>query len=166
MSKVPFGRFITTFLLFNKDIKFIVDKLYSFGYHVEDKEVENHFQNLKKSLPPKYSEILEKRSMFDVNDSGHVEWLNQLGVFEYYDFILKNGKIENEPEYFKWCRDCLWIHGYRDIMVLVNILLFNRDDLEEISKVIMFKYKKKIGVNALNLYQKVFWNTESTTAKP
>ena len=50
MSKVPFRRFITTFLLFNKDIKFIVDKLYSFGYYITDKEVEDHFEKLKKSL--------------------------------------------------------------------------------------------------------------------
>jgi len=166
MSRVPFRRFIATFLLFSKNVSYIVDKLNKFGYQIADQEVSDIFSNLKESLPPKYKELLENREIFDINDSGCIEWLKQLGVFEYYDYIVrKDQNLENPPEYFKWCEDCIWIHAYRDVMVIVNILLFNEEDLESISKIISYKYRKKIGIEALKLYEKVFWNVENLTAK-
>jgi hypothetical protein len=50
-------------------------------------------------------------------------------------------------------------------MCLVNILLFNNDSVEEICDIISFKYKKKIGVDTLELYKRMFWETENLTAK-
>lgn len=166
MSRVPFRRFITTFLLFNKNIDFIVNKLREFGYAITDFEISDIFKQLKNTLPEKYKEALEKRDVFDLNNPGHVEWLKQLGTFEYYDYIVrKDQSLEDPPKYFKWCEDCMWIHAYKDVMVIVNILLFNEEDLESISKIISFKYRKKISMEALELYKKVFWDVDSLTAK-
>ena len=162
MSKVPFGRFITTFLLFSKNVRYIVDKLSAFGYQVADEEVSDIFSKLKSILPEKYKEIVDKGEVFP-SDS---DWLKQLGVFEFYDFIARGkSEIDNPPDYFKWCKDCMWIHGYKDVMVIVNILLFNQEDLGSISKIISYKYRKKISIDALELYKKVFWDCESLTAK-
>ena len=166
MSKVPFRRFITTFLLFNKNINFIVEKLNSFGYQVSDKEISEIFSELKNTLPEKYKKILEDRGIFNPTDPSQAEWLKQLGVFEYYDYIVRKKDNPNDPpRYFKWCEDCMWVHAYKDVMVIVNILLFNREDLESISKIISYKYRKKIGIEALELYKKVFWDVDSLTAK-
>ncbi len=166
MSKVPFRRFITTFLLFSKNVAYIVEKLREFGYKVADKEIGDIFTELKNTLPPKYKELLDNREMFDVKDQGCAEWLKQLGVFEYYDYIVRGSEnLEKKPEYFKWCDDCIWVHAYKDVMVIVNILLFNEEDLESISNIISYKYRKKIGIDALALYKKVFWNIENLTAK-
>jgi len=162
MSKVPFRRFITTFLLFSKNISYIVEKLNEFGYQIADKEISDIFAELKSILPEKYQEILKNKEVFPMD----AEWLKHLGVFEFYDFIVRNKPdIIDKPEYFKWCEDCMWIHGYKDIMVIVNILLFNNEDLESISSIISYKYRKKVSIEALKLYQKVFWDTSNLTAK-
>jgi len=162
MSRVPFRRFITTFLLFGNDVRFIVDKLCEFGYQIADGEVSEIFTELKSILPEKYKEIVDKKEIFPADS----EWLKQFGVFEFYDFISRNkSNIEDPPDYFKWCNDCMWVHGYKDIMVIVNILLFNQEDLESISKIISYKYRKKISIDALELYKKVFWDCENLTAK-
>jgi len=167
MRKVPFKRFVLTFLLFNKNVDFIIKKLSEFHYQINADEVGKIFLELRESLPDKYKDQVEKKIVFDINDPGHVEWLNHFGVFEFYDYTVRNSKISEEdaPNYFKWCNDCMWIHGYIDVMVLVNILLFNEEKYEEISNIITFKYKRKIGVDALALYHKVFWNTEDVSAK-
>ena len=166
MSKVPFAKFITTFLLFNKSIKYIIDKLKEFGYNIKESEVSDLFKDLRNSLPEKYRSLVENHQPFDINEEVHVEWLKHVGVFEYYDFIMRQDmNLEEKPDYFKWCLDCLWVHGYRDVMSLINILLFNKEDHDEISKIIMFKFRKKIGTEALALYEKVFWNTLEITAK-
>lgn len=161
MNKAPFRRFVTTFLLFNKNVEFIVNKLHDFGYNVSDVEVERIFKNLKSKLPEKYASLLDSGQIFPMDEG----WLKELGVFEFYDFIVRGGKIEDPPEYFKWCEDCMWAHKYKDVMSLINVLLFNDEDLESISKIVAFKYKKKIGIDALNLYKRVFWDLNGLTAK-
>ena len=165
MSRVPFKNFIITFLLFNKSISFIIEKLKGFGYHVEEKEITDIFDDLKSILPSALSELIVSGGVFNPIDEIHAQWLKQFDVFEFYDFIYRRDTEKDPPEHFKWCNDCLWIHSYKDTMCLVNILLFNNEILEDISKIVMFKYKKKIGIDALKLYQKTFWNIDSMTAK-
>jgi hypothetical protein len=165
MYKPPFKKFILTFLLFNKTIPFIIDKLKEFGYFIDEKEVSGIFTEMKNYLPPSIIELLNSRAAFDINNESHIEWLKYFEIFEFYDFIIRRDSAKDPPEYFKWCSDCLWVHSYKDVMCLINILLFNDESLDEISKIIMFKYKKKIGVDALLLYKTMFWNTDSMTAK-
>jgi len=166
MSKIPFEKFIITFLLFDKSIPYIVEKLNTFGYEIDDSEVSEVFDDLKSLLPKRLKEKLVEGAPFDLEDTQHVQWLKQFDVFEFYDFIIRKDKgIKDPPEYFKWCKDCLWVHANRDIMSLINIFLFNGEEYSSISNIIMFKYKKKIGVDALELYHKMFWQTEFMTAK-
>jgi len=166
MGKVPFAKFIATFLLFNKSIGYIIEKLKEFGYSITEDEVSRIFKYIRNCLPEKYRTLVESHQPFDINNPEHVEWLKHFGVFEFYDFIIRqNDDLENAPDYFNWCLNCMWIHGYRDVMSLINILLFNKEPYEEISKIIMFKYRKKIGVDTLSLYENVFWNTSEITAK-
>jgi len=166
MSKVPFKRFVITFLLFNKGVPFIVEKLKSFGYEASDDEIGEIFTELRSTLPSKYRDLIENRGHFMVDDPGHVQWLKQLDIFEFYDFIVrKDEEKDDPPEYFKWCMDCMWAHGHRDVMTIINILMFNNEPLEDISKIIMFKFRKKISIDALELYRKMFWDTTVITAK-
>lgn len=167
MNRIPFWRFIVTFLLFNKDISYIIEKLRSFGYNITEDAVKGAFSSLRNMLPESLGQVLSERGMFDIKNESHVQWLKHFGVFEYYDFIIRNKDIKDEdtPEYFKWCQDCVWVHQYKDVMTLMNILIFNDEPNDSISKIIMFKYKKKIGVDAIDLYKKMFWDCSSITAK-
>jgi len=167
MSKIPFKRFIITFLLFNKDIRFIIDKLKIFGYCIKEDEIKDVFDDIRYLLPKSLTDLLDAKIPFDLSDSVQVQWLKELGVFEYYDYIMRKSSVKEDetPEYFKWCEDCLWIHSYKDVMSITNILMFNEEPFDEISKILLFKYKKKVGIDALNLYKKVFWDTDCLTAK-
>jgi len=166
MSKVPFEKFIITFLLFNKDIRFIIDKLNTFGYNVDEDEVSEIFSEVKRLLPKDLSKHIANRQPLDIEDKHHVQWLKQFDIFEFYDFIIRRDqKLKKVPSYFKQCEDCLWIHSNEDIMSLINIFLFNGEDHESISKIVNFKYKKTISLKTLDLYNRVFWETKDITAK-
>jgi len=166
MVVIPFKRFIITLLLFNKSIPYIVDKLKSFGYHVEDAAVGVIFKELKDTLPSSIKSLIESGTSLDPSDETHKQWLEHFGILDFYDYINSSGKrSDGSPLYFKWFDDCMWIHTYRDIMCLVNIFLFNGEPPDQISDVVQFKYKKKIGVDAIGRYQSIFWNTDGMTAK-
>jgi hypothetical protein len=165
MSKAPFKRFIITLLFFNKDVAFIVEKLKTFGYIISDTEVSSIFDDIKSILPESIKDVLSSRQVLDISSQTVIQWLNHFKVFEYYDYIIRKNKSNDGPEYFKWFDDCLWIHEYEDVMTLVNIFLFNGEPHDSISDIVMFKYKKKIGVDALKLYKTIFWDCENLTAK-
>lgn len=166
MVVIPFKRFIITLLLFNKSIPFIVDKLQSFGYHVADSEVGMIFKELKDTLPESIRSLVNSGTSLNPSDDTHKQWLEHFGILDFYDYINAGGKRTDEsPLYFKWFDDCMWIHAYRDIMCLINIFLFNNEPPEQISDVVQFKYKKKIGIDTIGRYQSIFWNTEGMTAK-
>ena len=166
MSKIPFEKFIITFLLFSKSIPYIVEKLKTFGYDIDDSEVTEVFADLRTTLPESLSDLLNKEIPFDLTNKHQVQWLKQFDVFELYDYISrKKENLKEPPNYFKWCDDCLWVHCNRDIMSLINIFLFNGEEYESISNIVMFKYKKKIGVDALKIYNKMFWETSTMTSK-
>jgi len=165
MNTPPFKKFIITFLLFNKNISFIIERLKEFGYFIEEKEILCIFNEMKNMLPPSIIQLIDAKYPLDINNESHVQWLRYFEVFEFYDFVIRRDSENNPPEYFKWCSDCLWVHKYKDAMCLINIFLFNGEPLDEISKIVMFKYKKKISVDALLLYQKMFWDIAFVSAK-
>jgi hypothetical protein len=169
MSKIPFERFIITFLLFNKSIPYIIEKLKTFGYYVTEPEVLEVFNNVRSVLPPTIEATINNGVILDTSNDQHIQWLKHFGVYEFYDFILRQNNKPKEPEkcpeYFKWFDDCLWVHGYVDVMCLANILLFNGEPVDSIADVIQFKYRKKVGVEAWNSYINIFWDTTSITAK-
>ena len=168
MSKIPFKRFVITLLLFGRAIPYIVEKLDSFGYKLSEAEASDVFDDLLNTLPSELAAHIRAGNVLDPKNESHVQWLTHFGVLEYVDYILNHKKVKGSTEdrpYFKWCSDCMWAHGHKDVMSLINIFLYNNEDLEEISKIVMFKYRKKIGVDALELYRSIFWDTESLSAK-
>lgn len=166
MYKIPFKKFIIALLFCGKDINGIVDKLKTFNYYVEAQEVSNIFDEIRAILPESIRDIVNSGNILRVSDESHVEWLNHFGIFEIYDHIVRSAKnINNPPIYFKWCDDCVWIHANKDVMSIVNIFFYNNEPVDTISDVIFVKYRKKIGIEALNLYQKIFWDTTEMCAK-
>ena len=165
MASIPFKKFIITFLLFNKDIPFIINKLKEFGYNITEPQVTEIFNELKEILPQNLKELIDSKGIFNSSDEIHAQWLKQLGVFEFYDFISRRDIKDSRQEYFCWCENCLWIHNYKDVMCLVNILIFNNEPFEEIKNILLFKYKKIIGLETLELYKRMFWDIENINAK-
>jgi len=166
MARTPFEKFIITLLFFNQDIRAISERLTGFSYSVKDEEIADIFKSVKDILPVSIKEILSARALVDPANQDHAAWLRNFGVFEFYNYVVnKDRPVDDAPPYFKWCEDCLWIHTYKDVMVLTNIFLYNDEPLDSISDIIMFKFRKKIGVDALELYRRMFWQTEGLTAK-
>jgi len=163
MSKVPFEKFIISLLFSNKSIPFIVDKLKTFNYHVKDEEVSEIFDDIKGILPPNIVNLLNAGNILNLDDPNHVQWLKQFDIFEIFEYMHK--KYDNPPLYYKWIDDIIWAHTYEDVMTLINIFMFNGEPFDSISDIIMFKYRKKIGIDALQLYQKLFWNSKNMTSK-
>ena len=166
MSNIPFRKFIIMFLFFNKDIAFIINKLKSFGCYTDEKEVIGVFNDIKTILPENIKQLLDDGIKLDATDAVHVQWLKHYEVFEFYDYLCrKDDALDVDPVYFKWCDDCIWIHNYKDVVALINIFLYNNEPLDSVSKIVKFKYNKKIGVDALKLYTSIFWDCQNLTAK-
>jgi len=166
MAKIPFKKFIITLLFCGKDVNEIVDKLKTFHYKVYPEEVSHIFDDVRAVLPASIIDILDTRGLLRLSEEQHIQWLNHFGVFEVYDHILRSAKNVNDPpNYFKWCDDCVWIHTHEDIMSIVNIFLFNDESIETISDVLIVKFKRKVGVDALELYKKIFWDMTEISAK-
>lgn len=166
MSKIPFKKFAIALLLCGKEVPVIVEKLRTFNYETDESEVVSVLNNIRSVLPPKIAEHVTNRFLLDINNSEHEQWLRHFGVFEIYDYIVRGNKgVDDPPNYFKWCEDCVWAHTYKDVMSLINIFLFNEEEVDSISDIILVKYKKKIGVDAFALYQKIFWDCTNMTAK-
>ena len=163
MSKIPFAKFIITLLFSNKSIPFIIEKLKSFNYHITEPEVLEIFDDIRNILPPSMRDLLNAGNPLNIEDASHQQWLKQLDVYEIFDFMHK--KYDNPPEHFKWIEDIMWAHTYEDVMTLINIFMFNDEPLESISNIISFKYRKKIGIEALKMYENIFWNSKNMTAK-
>jgi len=163
MSKVPFEKFIISLLFSNKSIPFVVDKLKSFNYYITEQEVLEVFNDIKGILPVSIKNLLESGNSLSLEDPSHAQWLKQFDIFEVYDYM--HGKYDNPPLYFKWMEDILWAHSYEDVMTLINIFMFNGEPADSISDIISFKYRKKIGVDSFQLYEKIFWNSKDITAK-
>lgn len=164
MSKVPFEKFIVALLLSSKSIPWIVDKLKTFHYHIEDGEISEIFDDLRGVLPESIRGILDAGSPLSLENDTHIQWLKQLNVYEVYDYMHGNYSSE-KPPYFKWMDDIMWVHTHEDVMTLVNIFLFNNEPKESISKIIQFKYRRKIAIDALTLYEITFWNSSVMTSK-
>ena len=166
MSRAPFEKFIVMMLFFNKDAPSVVKKLSSFGYQVSEEEVLSIGKELRDTLPPSIQDIIFHDQLLNPDDPTHHQWLDHYGIHEYYDYTIRGKKnLQDPPPYFKWCEDGLWAHQYRDVMTIINIFLFNGEPLDSISDIVMFKFKRKVGIQALTIYKNVFWNCDSITAK-
>jgi hypothetical protein len=163
MSKVPFEKFIIALLFSNKSVPFVAEKLKSFNYYISEPEILEIFDDIRGILPPSITELLNSGNPLTIDDPVHSQWLKQFDIVEIFDFMHK--KYDNPPPYFKWIDDIMWAHTYEDVMTLINIFMFNGEPFESISDIISFKYRKKIGIDALQLYEKILWNSGNMTAK-
>lgn len=166
IGKLPFSKFVVALLLANRDIPYILRKLKEFKYHAEESDISEIFSELRMVLPKSLKKEVEDKVLFSFQNEKHAQWLETLGVAELYDFLMrKDMKDIEQPQYFKWLRDVIWIHTHNDLQCLVNILLFNQEELKSISDIISFKYKKKIGIEALQLHMRLFWDCRFISAK-
>ena len=164
--RLPFKKFVMAFLVAGESLGSIVDKLKRFELNAEESDLTPVLNELKNSLPQNLKEKIDRREPLSPSDENHAQWLKKLDIFEFYDFAIRRKEEGIErPEYFKWFENCLWILAYKDIMSLINIFLFNNEDPESISAIISFKYKKKIGIEAISCYKDTFWDTGAMTAK-
>lgn len=160
IERVPFRRFVLAFALLGENFGQITVRMRQYGYNASEDCMQEILDSI--TLPPRLKEKVESNVPLSVKDDK--VWLEQLGVHSFCDFIMNRKKNIGRP-YFKWFEDCLWILSGQDTAGLVNIFLFNNEPLDSISNIILFKYKKKISTSALRLYQNIFWDTASLSAK-
>lgn len=142
-----------------------MDMLHGFDFYCSEAELKPILENMRMLMPDKHKidnciefDLVEDKSWFDIFD-----------CYEFCDFY-KNKNVATTtmidlPHYYKWFNDCLWILNNHDVAVFVNIFLFNGDDNTSISDFISVKFKKKIGVDTLGWYKKLFWDCGAMDAK-
>jgi hypothetical protein len=155
---LPYKKFIISLLFFAKDVKYILEKVQSFHYYIEGQWITDTYQEIKATLPPNITELLNNKSIVPIE---YADWFRHYKIFEIYDYLVNKEK----SEYKKWIEDCLWIINDKNVMTLVNILLFNNEPYDSISDIIQFKFKKKLGVSMIEMYQNLFWDCSNMTAK-
>jgi hypothetical protein len=166
MRCAPFKRLVKTYLFNGERLPQIIDRLKGFDFSCEESDLAYIMEECKSMLPETLAKKFEECQPFNPYTTEiEKQWLEQLGLFEFFDFIMRRKQPDEKPLYFKWFNDCLWILAHGDITCLVNILMFNGDELDSISDVITCKYKKKIGIEALSRYRDIFWDTSSMDAK-
>lgn len=163
---VPFKRFVQTYLFYGERLPKIIDRLKGFEFFCEESDLDYVLEECRSILPESLAKKFDDCIQFNPYTSEIEEqWLERAGILEFFNFIMTRKSEGEKPPYFKWFNDCLWIMAHRDIMCVVNILLFNGDSLDSISDLISCKYKKKIGIEALQRYKDFFWDTSATDAK-
>jgi hypothetical protein len=110
------------------------------------------------TLPPNIVDLLENKQVVPID---YVDWFKHYQIHELYDYFLNKEK----SRYAKWIEDCMWVINNKDIMILMNILLFNKEPYDSISDIIQFKFKKKLGVDMIEMYQRFFWDCSNMDAK-
>ena len=139
----------------------IMTQLREFDFHCTEDDLSPILDAMKQAMPGRTMKSFEACERFDLVSDRF--WYDMYGAYEFADFYL-NRKIKKE-EYFKWMADCYWILHNREVATLVHIFMFNADDDDSISGFIMTKFKKKVGVDALALYRKLFWDCAHLDAK-
>ena len=167
IRSVPFKRLVQAYLFYGERLPRIMERLQGFDFECTEADLSYILDDCKMGLPESLAKKFNDCLPFNpYTNEIEKQWLQHLGLFEFFDFIMRRKQeVEERPPYFKWFNDCLWILGHRDITCLVNILMFNDDPLDTISDVISCKYRKKIGVEALERYKHIFWDTSAVDAK-
>jgi hypothetical protein len=167
VKSVPFKRFVQTYLFCGEKLPSIIEKLSGFEFNSTETDLFPLLEEIKAPLPEALAKKMNDCMPFNPYTSEQEkQWLEQIGLFEFFDFVIRRKQPLTEiPPYFKWFNDCLWILAYKEITCIVNIFLFNNESLDSISDIIMCKYKKKIGIEALERYKTIFWDTSAINAK-
>jgi hypothetical protein len=154
---------ITALIMAGKTCTDIMAVCKDMGHQCVEVDVTESAKALRDVLPKTLTKLIDQTAPFRITEPIHVEWMKTLGVFEILDFMARKD-IEDPPPYFKWIRDAIWICSNPPIHALVNALLFNGDTSTDVADVIQFKYRKQISTEALELYQKLFFNVDGVSA--
>lgn len=165
MKTAPFKRFVQAFLFIGERLPEIRNRLLGYGFFCEEDDLTPILQEMLDVLPGELREKFEASRPFSISNDIESQWMKQYGVYEFINFYINRKNTGEKPEYFKWLNDCLWILSQSDTACIVQSLMFNGEQPAVISDVISFKYKKKVGVDALNLYHQIFWDTSSFNAR-
>lgn len=135
-------------------------------FEIEAQEVVDCIDEYKIILPPNIIELLKNKEAIDPTNESFIPWLRYLKIEYYYNYIYHRGKNPGyTPLYYKWCQDAIWIAEHEDVKNVVNIFLFNGEELQSIERIIKFKYSKKISQNALKIYSEIFWDCTGLSSK-
>jgi hypothetical protein len=164
--KIPFIKYIINQIFSNKNIQNISEDLGKKHYFITTDEVNEVFKDVLETSSPAIRECLSNRQLLDIENDAHADVLRHYGIYDLYEYSnLGTVAIEDAPKTVKWFEGINWILEYEDVMALVNIFLFNEEPLLSISSVLQFKYKKKISVKALEMYQSIYWDTSLISGK-
>ena len=116
MRFVPFKRLVHAYLFAGERFPSIVEKLKRFEFDCNEADLAYILEECRAPLPDDLSKKFIDCIPFNPYTSEiEKQWLEQLGLFEMFDFILKRKQTDEKPPYFKWFNDCLWILENRDI---------------------------------------------------
>ncbi len=149
---IPFKRFVIAQLFLGREPDEIRQKLYKFGYVVENKEISDIYDDIKSVAPPSIIEHLNAKRV--VTLAVGEDWFKHYGVLEYMEFV-------EEREHQDAISNVLWLHNDRIVCTLANALLFNEEDSASVAAVIKFKYKKNISQKSIDIHRSLFWDTSS-----
>jgi len=164
---MPFKRFVQAYLLYGERQARIIERLRGFDLNCNEHDLEPIVEQTSAPLPPVLAEKFKSAiPLAPYTEEIDKQWLEANGLYEFYDFVMRRKQVLDEtPPYFKWFNDCLWILAHREITCVVNIFMFNNETLESISDIITFKYRRKVGIEALERYRSIFWDTSAIDAK-
>lgn len=148
---------ITALLFTGQTARPIMESLRTFGYYATEAQIKTRYQELLSVASDNIRKLFSTQQPLRVDNDVHVQWMKQYGVFELMDFMARK-ECADPPAYFKWIRDALWINSLDDVQAITNVLLFNGDNHEDVAAVIRFKYRRQISVEALDLYQRLFFD--------
>ena len=163
---LPIKKYIISLFFLGNNIEDIIEKVESLDFKIQEGDVISIIEEYKLILPPSIISLLNSHSGLSPEHESVIPWLKYLKIEQYYDYLYFNGKREDyTPLSYKWCADAEWISKEQHVRSLVNIFLFNEEPLESITKIVAFKFRKKVSQKALEIYQEVFWNTVGVTAR-
>ncbi len=164
--KLPFYKYIVNQVFTNKNIQHIREELNKKHYYVLTEEIDEVFKSLLESSSDSIRECLVDRRLLDLENPAHVDVLKYYGIYEMYAYeFFKDKNLDKKPSCVKWFEDIEWIFKYEDVQSIINIFLFNEEDLSVVSSIIQFKFRKKLGLRTLELYKDIFWDTTVMSAK-
>jgi len=163
---IPYYKYIINQVFYSNKIQNICDDLNKRHFSISYEEVSEIYNDLVNTLPEIVRESVMKREPLSLDIKAHEDILKYYGIYDLYTYtVFKNNRPPEAPYFFKWLDDLDWVMRYEDVMTLVNVLMFNGEPLEGISSVVLFKYKKKVGYDALVMYKELFWDIDVMSAK-
>jgi hypothetical protein len=163
---LPYKRYVMILIFLGKDMEQIQDCISAMNYYYDSNMISDILREITLFISLPIKNMIDNKISLAINDENCIGFLKHFEVFEMYHYIKTNGNNNNNnPSYFKWCQDALWIVENMKIMAPVNLFIFNGDSNENILDFLTFKYRKRISIEAIDLYKKIFWDCQEIDAE-